>query len=125
MANPGNFKWVAIVDDDARMREALLDSLDEAGFFARAFRSAEDFLESGDRHQCSCVIADIRMPGMSGLDLQATLKAERLMVAIIFITAHGDEQVRTQALRAGAVQFLGKPFDDEVLLDTVRAALER
>jgi FixJ family two-component response regulator len=65
------------------------------------------------------------MPGMSGLDLQSRLKAERLRVPIIFITAHGDERMRMQALRAGAVEFLAKPFDDEVLLDTVRASLER
>jgi FixJ family two-component response regulator len=125
MVNAGTSKWVAIVDDDARIREALLDSLDEAGFSARAFPSAEEFLESGHRDQCSCVIADIRMPGMSGLDLQTRLNAERCRVPVIFITAHGDEQMRTQALRAGAVKFLGKPFDDEVLLETVRAALER
>ena len=125
MADPGTSKWVAIVDDDAHMREALLDSLDEAGFSAQAFPSAEEFLDSGHRHRCSCIIADIRMPGMSGLDLQARLNAERLRVPIIFITAHGNEQMRMQALRSGAVEFLGKPFDDEVLLDTVRAALER
>ena len=125
MANPHTSKWVAIIDDDARLREALLDSLDEAGFSAQAFPSAEEFLDSGHRHQCSCIIADVRMSGMSGLDLQAKLNAERLRVPFIFITAHSDEQMRMQALRAGAVKFLGKPFDDEVLLDTVRAALER
>ena len=118
-------KWVAIVDDDAPLREALLDSLEEAGFSAQAFPSAEDFLDSPYRHECSCVIADVRMPGMSGLDLQAKLNAEQLRIPIIFITARGGEQLRMQALRSGAVQFLGKPFDDDVLLDTVRAALAR
>jgi FixJ family two-component response regulator len=116
---------VAIVDDDAPVRAALLDLLDEAGFPACAFASGEEFLASGRQYECWCLITDIRMPGMSGLDLQSRLKAERLRVPIIFITAHGDERMRMQALRAGAVKFLAKPFDDEVLLDTVRAARER
>jgi FixJ family two-component response regulator len=116
---------VAIVDDEALMREALLDLLDEAGLPACAFASGEEFLESGRRDRCACVIADIRMPGISGLDLQARLNAGRLRIPIIFITAHGDERMRMQALRAGAVEFLAKPFDDEALLETVRAALER
>jgi len=107
------------------VRDALLDLLDEAGFPACAFASGEEFLASGRQYQCWCLITDIRMPGMSGLDLQSRLKAERLRVAIIFITALGDERMRMQALRAGAVKFLAKPFDDEVLLDAVRAALER
>jgi FixJ family two-component response regulator len=117
--------WVAIVDDDAPVRAALLDLLDEAGFPACAFASGEEFLASGRQYECWCLITDIRMPGMSGLDLQSRLKAERLRVPIIFITAHGDERMRMQALRAGAVEFLAKPFDDKVLLDTVRAARER
>ena len=118
-------RWVAIVDDEAPVREALFDLLDEAGFAARVFASGEEFLASGGQRECSCLIADIRMPGMSGLDLQARLSAERLRIPIIFITAHGDERMRMQALRSGAVEFLAKPFDDEVLRDAVRAALER
>jgi FixJ family two-component response regulator len=125
MAEPDNPRWVAIVDDEAPMRDALLDLLDEAGLPACAFASAEEFLESGRRYGCSCLITDIRMPGLSGLDLQARLNAARFRIPIIFITAHGDEGMRTQALRAGAVEFLAKPFDDEVLLETVRAVLER
>jgi FixJ family two-component response regulator len=125
MGRPGSSKWVAVVDDDAGMREALLDSLDEAGFTARAFSSAEEFLDVCHSHRCSCLIADIRMPGLSGLDLQARLNAERFRIPIIFITAHGDERMRMQALRSGAVAFLGKPFDNDVLLGSVRAALER
>ena len=125
MVDPDHPRWVGIVDDEAPMREALLDLLDEAGLPARAFASAEEFLESGRQYECSCLITDIRMPGISGLDLQARLNAARLRIPIIFITAHGDEGMRTQALRAGAVEFLAKPFDDEVLLETVRAALER
>jgi FixJ family two-component response regulator len=114
---------VAIVDDDKLMRSALQGLLEAEGVATRTFASAEEFLESGEQHRCACLIADIRMPGMSGLDLQAALKADRLAIPIIFITAHGDERMRMQALRSGAVELLAKPFDEEVLLETVRAAL--
>jgi FixJ family two-component response regulator len=117
-------KLVAIVDDDDSMRGALQGMLKAVGYPAQAFASAEEFLKSGQQHQASCLIADIRMPGMSGLDLQAHLNAERCKIPIIFITAHGDAKMRIQALRAGAVEFLSKPFDEEVLLESVRAALE-
>ena len=115
---------MAIVDDDDLMRGALQGLLKAVGLPARAFASAEEFLESGQQHDTGCLIADIRMPGMSGLDLQAKLNAQRIRIPTIFITAHGDERMRLQALRAGAVEFLAKPFDDEVLLENVRAALE-
>jgi FixJ family two-component response regulator len=115
---------VAIVDDDELMRGALQGLLREAGLPARAFASGEEFLLSGAQHLSSCLIADIRMPGMSGLDLQARLNADQIRIPVIFITAHGDERMRMQALRAGAADFLAKPFDDEVLLRSVRAALE-
>ena len=115
---------MAIVDDDELMRGALQGMLREAGLPARAFASGEEFLSSGAQHLSSCLITDVRMPGMSGLELQARLNAERIRVPIIFITAHGDERVRVQALRSGAADFLAKPFDDEVLLRSVRAALE-
>jgi FixJ family two-component response regulator len=124
MITNGKAKLVAIVDDDDSMRSALDGLLKAVGFPARAFASAEEFLKSGDQHQTSCLIADIRMPGMSGLELQAQLNAERCRIPIIFITAHGDAKMRMQALRAGAVEFLSKPFDEEVLLESVRAALE-
>jgi FixJ family two-component response regulator len=117
-------KLVAIVDDDDSMRGALQGMLKAVGYPAQAFASAEEFLKSGRQHQTSCLITDIRMPGMSGLDLQAHLNAERCKIPIIFITAHGDAKMRIQALRAGAVEFLSKPFDEEVLLESVRAALE-
>jgi FixJ family two-component response regulator len=91
---------------------------------AITFASAEDFLMSGQKQQTACLIADIRMPGMSGLQLQAKLNADRYRIPTIFITAHGDEKMRMHALRAGAVEFLAKPFDDEVLLEKVRAALD-
>jgi FixJ family two-component response regulator len=124
MAIHGNNKVVAIVDDDAAVRVALEGLLKSAGLTARAFESAETFIESGQQFQVACLIADIRMPGMSGLELQAKLNAEHCRIPIIFITAHGDAQMRMQALRAGAVEFLAKPFNDEALLETVRAALE-
>ena len=124
MVTQSKTKLVAIVDDDDSMRNALDGLLKAVGFPARAFASAEEFLKSGQQHQTSCLIADIRMPGISGLELQAQLNAERCRIPIIFITAHGDAKMRMQALRAGAVEFLSKPFDDEVLLESVRAALE-
>src|SRR5437899_8288840 len=117
-------KVVAIVEDEDLMRSALQGLLKAVGLPARAFASAEELLESGQQHDTGCLIADIRMPGMSGLDLQAKLNAQRIRIPTIFITAHGDERMRLQALRAGAVEFLAKPFDDEVLLENVRAALE-
>lgn len=122
-ANEKN-KLIAIVDDDDLMRNALQGLLKAVGLPARAFASAEEFLQSGEQRRTACLIADIRMPGMSGLELQATLNAERCRIPTIFITAHGDSKMRMQALRGGAVEFLAKPFDDEVLLENVRAALE-
>jgi FixJ family two-component response regulator len=119
-----NAKLVAIVDDDDLMRSALQGLLKAVDLPAQVFGSAEEFLKSGQQHQTGCLIADIRMPGMSGLELQAKLNAERCRIPIIFITAHGDERMRMQALRAGAVEFLAKPFDEETLLESVRAALE-
>ncbi len=115
---------VAIVDDDELMRSALQGMLKSVGLPSKAFVSAEEFLKSGQQEETACLIADIRMPGMSGLELQARLNAEHCKIPTIFITAHGDTKMRMQALRAGAVEFLAKPFDDEVLLDSVRAALE-
>jgi FixJ family two-component response regulator len=114
---------VAIVDDDDLMRGALQGMLKSLGLPSQVFASAEEFLTSGRQYQTACLIADIRMPGMSGLELQAKLSAEQCRIPTIFITAHGDEKMRMQALRAGAVEFLAKPFDDEVLLESVRAAL--
>jgi FixJ family two-component response regulator len=124
MITQGKTKLVAIVDDDELMRGALGGLLKAVGLPAQEFASAEEFLNSGQKQHIGCLIADIRMPGISGLELQAKLNAERCRIPIIFITAHGDEKMRLQALRAGAVEFLAKPFDDEALLVSVRAALE-
>jgi FixJ family two-component response regulator len=117
-------KLIAIVDDDESVQSALQDLIEADGFSARCFGSAEEFLESGLQPKVACLITDIRMPGMSGLDLQARLKADGYKTPIIFITAHGDAKVRIQAMREGAVEFLMKPFDDQVLLDRVRTALD-
>jgi FixJ family two-component response regulator len=124
MAIQGKAKMVAIVDDDDLMRTALLGLLKSAGLLAQAFASADEFLKSGHQHDTACLITDIRMPGMSGLELQAQLNADQCRIPTIFITAHGDAKMRMQAMRAGAVEFLAKPFDDEALLESVRAALE-
>ena len=117
-------KLVAIVDDDDSMRSALEGLLKAVGLPAQAFASAEEFLKSGQQRQTACLIADIRMPGMSGLELQAKLNTAHCRIPTIFITAHGDAKLRMQALRAGAVEFLAKPFDDEALLESVRVALQ-
>lgn len=124
MASEGKKTLVAIVDDDDSVRMALQGMLKAIGLPAQAFASGEEFLKSGQQHQAACLIADIRMPGMSGLELQAKLNADHCRIPTIFITAHGDAKMRMQALRAGAVEFLSKPFDDDILLENVRAALE-
>src|SRR5438552_18984193 len=124
MATQGKTNMVAIVDDDDLMRSALQGLLKSVGLPSQAFASAEEFLTSGQQHQTACLIADIRMPGISGLELQARLNADHCRIPTIFITAHGHTKMLMQALRAGPVEFLPKPFDDEVLLESVRAALQ-
>lgn len=125
MAIQKKIKLVAIVDDDESVRRALQGLMKAVGLSAQVFSSAEEFLNSGQHRQAACLIADIRMPGMSGLDLQARLNSEHCRIPTIFITAHGDTNMRMQALRAGAVEFLAKPFSDDVLLEHVNAALEK
>ncbi len=107
------------------VRSAVYGALRSVGFEARAFASAEEFLDSDVRGDTAfCLISDVQMPGMSGLELQAALAKDEHPIPIIFITAFGDQRVRTQALKAGALEFLDKPFDDTFLLETVRAALK-
>ncbi|MGA8531828.1 MAG: response regulator [Acidobacteriaceae bacterium] len=118
-------RFVAIIDDDDSVRSALKDLMDESGFDAFACASAEEFLKSGNKANTACLVTDIRMPGMSGLDLQSKLNADHQRIPIIFLTAHGDEDIRLQAMRAGAVEFMAKPFDDDALLECVRVALSR
>src|SRR5215468_5151146 len=124
MVTQASARLVAVIDDDESCRTALKEMLRSAGLSALAFASAEDFLKSGQQRQTGCLISDIRMPGMSGLELQAKLNADRCLIPTIFITAHGDENMRLQAMRAGAVKFMVKPFDCAILLESVRAALE-
>ena len=116
-------RFVAIVDDDESVRNSLVGLLRAAGLTAKAFASAEEFLDSGQQRHTACLIADIRMPGMSGLELQARLNSQNCWIPTIFITAHGDTNLRMQAMRAGASEFLTKPFSDHVLLEQVRSAL--
>src|SRR5580700_3373388 len=117
-------RLIAIVDDDQSVQSALQDLIESEGLSTLCFGSAEEFLDSGAQNEAGCLIADIRMPGMSGIELQAKLKADRCRIPIIFITAHGDAKMRIQAMRDGAVEFLTKPFDNAVLLETVHAAVE-
>src|ERR1700755_2950020 len=125
MSNEQSSGFIAIVDDDRSVQIALQDLIESEGLSTLCFGSAEQFLNSEARHKAACLIADIRMPGMSGLELQAKLKAERCRIPIIFITAHGDAEMRTLAMRDGPVEFLTKPFDDAILLEIVNAALAR
>src|SRR5579863_6013460 len=120
-----NLRFVAIVDDDESLQSALQDLIESDGLSTLCFGSAEQFLDSEARDEAACLIADIRMPGMSGLQLQAKLKARGCRIPIIFITAHGDSAMRTLAMDEGAVEFLAKPFNDEVLLEAIHAALGR
>jgi len=124
MRNEQSSGFIAIVDDDRSVQIALQDLIESEGLSTLCFGSAEQFLKSGTQHKAVCLIADIRMPGMSGLELQTELKAERCRIPIILITAHGDAKMQNQAMRDGAVKFLAKPFDNAVLLEAVHAALE-
>ena len=124
MTSNSTRQLIAIFDDDRSVLCAVKDLMESAGLSARCFGSAEEFLESDERNQTACLVADIRMPGMSGLELQAKLKAEGSRIPIIFITAHGDAKMKMVAMKAGAVEFLSKTFDDEGLLEKVRPALK-
>jgi FixJ family two-component response regulator len=114
---------VAVVDDDESVRESLPDLLREFRFATRAFSSAEEFLASDSVGEVRCLILDIAMPGMTGLDLQRELKSRGLKIPIIFITAKKDEAVRARAFEQGAVSFLVKPFSDTALLAALNTAL--
>jgi FixJ family two-component response regulator len=117
-------KLIAIIDDDEAMQDSLRDLVEATGLAARCFGSAEEFLESDLHTRAACLIVDIHMPKMSGLQLQARLKEEECNIPIIFVTAHGDAKMRIQALREGAVEFLSKPFDHQLLLKRVRNAVD-
>jgi FixJ family two-component response regulator len=114
---------ITVVDDDAAIREAVQSLLRSVGLRAEGFASAPDFLQSDQLPDTACLIVDVRMPGMSGLELQQRLTTAQCPLPILFITAHGDAATRARALRAGAVGVLDKPFSDEVLLRAVQASL--
>lgn len=116
---------IAIVDDDQPLREALGSVMKAAGFSIATFPSAEEFLDSSRRQHTSCLILDVRLPGMSGIELQRRLLDDHSPVPIIFVTAHGDLALRDLVMKAGAAGFLNKPVRSDALLKEIRAALEQ
>jgi len=116
---------VFVVDDDASMREALSSLIESAGLRVQTFASAQEFLEHKRPDTPACLVLDVRLPGLSGLELQRKLSPARTRIPIIFITGHGDIPMSVQAMKAGAVEFLPKPFKDDQLLGAIRQAIER
>jgi FixJ family two-component response regulator len=114
---------ISVVDDDESVRRTTTLLIESFGFRAATFESAETFLKSGHLHDTSCLIVDVQMPGMNGLQLQSHLAAEGCGIPIIFITAYENNDSRRRAMQAGAAGFLGKPFSDEQLLQTIDSAL--
>jgi FixJ family two-component response regulator len=115
---------IAIVDDDEPLREALASVLKAGGFFPRTFASAEQFLACDDCDNTACLILDVRLPGMSGIELQKQLSNTNRRIPIVFVTAHGNDSLRDSLLRAGAAAFLYKPVRSDALLREIRRALE-
>ena len=114
---------IGVVDDDESVRDALSSLIRSAGYRCELFPSAEAFLESDRMGQTDCMLLDVQMPGLSGIELQARLRKMNCPVPVIFVTAHADESLRARALRAGATAFLEKPFNDDVLLGAIGSAL--
>jgi FixJ family two-component response regulator len=115
---------ISIVDDDDSLRNSLNNLIRSVGFAVQGFSSAEAFLNSNHLDDTACLILDVRMPGMSGLELQRQLMAADCQIPIVFITSHGDDDARSRALAAGAVEFLYKPFREEALLNAIHTALK-
>ena len=115
---------VFVIDDDRMIRDGLQSLIRSVGLRVETFASAQDFLVAKRPDAPACLVLDVRMPGLSGLDLQLKLSEGGVQIPIIFITAHGDAKMRVQAMRDGAVEFLTKPFDNAVLIEMVRSALE-
>jgi FixJ family two-component response regulator len=115
---------ISIVDDDDALRNSLDDLIRSIGFRTQGFPSAEAFLSSNQACDTACLILDVRMPGMNGLDLQRQMVAANSPIPIIFITSHADDSARARALEAGAVAFLYKPFREQELLDAIDVALK-
>src|SRR5215468_8455372 len=116
---------ICVVDDDASVREALANLLESVGFDTQLFSSTEQFRRASRPNGPSCLVLDVRLPGANGLDFQDTLQQAGISIPIIFITAHGNVPMASRALRAGAVEFLMKPFQKEELLNAIHQALER
>jgi FixJ family two-component response regulator len=114
---------VVAVDDDFRVRESIQSLMESAGYASQLFSTAEDFLRSGKLAIAGCVITDVRMPGMDGLELQRRIRLERPTLPVIFISARDDSEIRQTALDEGALDFLQKPFDGAGLLERIRTAL--
>jgi FixJ family two-component response regulator len=119
---PADSLLVAIVDDDELFRRSVERLLRSAGFRVEAFGSAEDFLERDALDGAACAVLDVKLPGMNGLELQQRLIERGHRIPIVFVSAHGDSVLRAHALRAGAIEFLKKPFDDSTLLDALERA---
>jgi len=116
---------IAIVDDDSWAREGLQDLIRSAGWRAEAFASAQEFLARRRAEAPSCLVLDLQLPGLSGLDLQKRMAEVGLEIPIVFLTGHGNIPASVQAMKAGAVEFLTKPFDEQELLRAIREAIER
>jgi FixJ family two-component response regulator len=116
---------VAVVDDDESLRRSLKNLLGSVGFRVETFASAEAFLRSSHHEQTACLVLDLRMPGMNGLDLLRYLSSGGIRIPTVILTAHGDDEARQRSLDAGAVAFLSKPFNGNALLEAVRTALNR
>jgi FixJ family two-component response regulator len=116
---------ISIVDDDDSLRNSLNNLLRSLGFRTEGFSSGEDFLNSNHLHDTDCLILDVRMPGMSGLNLQHHLANANLRLPIVFITSHSDDEARRRALDSGAVAFLYKPCREETLVEAIDSALHR
>ena len=122
---PIEMPLISIVDDDEGIRQALKSLIDSVGFRAEVFDSGEKFLNSPYLSQTDCLIADVRMPGMSGLELQDRLSAAGRSIPIVFISAHEDREARVRGLRAGAIDFLQKPFSEDSLLGAISVCLDK
>ncbi len=116
--------FISIVDDDGSVRESLSSLTRSVGFAVAVYASAEEFLRSDDIDNTDCLVLDVWMPGMNGLELQRELGATHRQIPIVFLTAHSDEEARQRALKAGAVDYLFKPFSEKALLNAINAALK-
>jgi two-component system, LuxR family, response regulator FixJ len=115
---------IHVIDDDAAMRDSLVFLLDVNGFQPEAFESSADFLSRAASNAPACIVSDIRMPGMNGIELLRKLKSDGIACPVILITGHGDVALAVEAMKAGAIDFIEKPFDDAVLLGAIRSALD-